>query len=45
MKYTLFCRKLGKMSRNLLSAAVEIDALRVKTHVRMLLAMTTVKVG
>ena len=30
MKYhTLFCRKLGKMSQNLASAAVVIDALRV----------------
>ena len=45
ISYLIFFRKLGKISQNLSSAAVVIDALRVKTLVRMLLAMTTVNGG
>ena len=31
ISYLIFCRKLGKMSQNLSSAAVVIGALRVKS--------------
>ena len=32
ISYLIFCRKLGKLSQNLSSAAVVIGALRVKTN-------------
>ena len=33
ISYLIFCRKLGKMSQNLSSAAVVIGALRVKVNI------------
>ena len=46
MKYhTLFFRKFGKMSQNLLSAAVVIGALRVKKELVLLLRLKVVPNG
>ena len=38
----LFCRKLGKMSQNLSSAAVVIGALRVKLRPAFVLSLTRI---
>ena len=44
ISYLIFCRKLGKMSRNLSSAAVVIGALRVKRLLHSLSLSRVLKV-